>query len=72
MISGEKMFEDGEKSLLTGYYLLQVINYMQYFQIFWFAACKRIKSLKPKEEEPEMTEGLFYRGRISDYFLAVP
>lgn len=65
MISGEKMFEEGEKSL-------QVTNYTWCFQIFWFAACKRIKSLKPKEEEPEMTEGLFYRGGISDYFLAVP
>lgn len=33
MISGEKMFEDGENSL-------QVTNYTWCFQIFWFAACK--------------------------------
>lgn len=59
------MFEDGEKSL-------QVTHCTGYFQICSFAACKRIKISKSKEKKPEVIEGLFCKGGISDYFLTVP
>lgn len=41
------------------------------FKSLSLAPTRSIKILKSKEKDPEMTEGLFYSGRISDSFMAM-
>lgn len=61
----------GEKSLREKKNPCRLLIIPGIFKSLSLAPAKSIKIPKSKDKEPEMIERLFYRGRISDSFLAM-